>query len=178
MVVNPLLSWGLLGLVVISIAFVEGVEVGIATILLILSFLLARWPSTHADAATPWVLLLCVLAIFGLFGLAHRPWTGAASGILWFMLSMLIYNYRTHWLELKSGLPRLLVSLAAWPATALLLARKQAPAPIIVACLLSIALTPSNRLYLLLPVWMVCTLAVLGLERIFAISGREPRAAR
>ncbi|MDR2876247.1 MAG: hypothetical protein LBV44_10045 [Methylobacillus sp.] len=47
--------------------------------------------------------------------------------------------------------------------------------PIVAACLLTLALTPANRLYLLLPVWLFCTLTILGLESVFTTNGRERR---
>jgi hypothetical protein len=173
--VNLSLLWGFFAIGIILAGFATGVEIGIALILLMLSFLLATWPRADAEMAAPWVLLLCALVGNGLFALIHRPWTGAVSGILWFMASMVICNYRTHWLESKSDAPRLLIGLIAWPATLMRLARNQAPAPIIAACLLTLALTPANRLYLLLPVWLFCTLTILGLESVFTTNVRERR---
>jgi len=157
--------------------FMFFVIIGIG-VLLLFSFLLAQWRRTGAEGATLWILLLCVLVGKNIFVLANRPWTGAVAGALWFMLSMLIYNYHWQWIEAKASaswkLPALLVRLTiGWPYTLLVWSGKYAPALVIAGCGLALLVTFSGHLPLLFPVWIIFTLTIFGLDIAFAVCGRK-----
>lgn len=147
----------------------------------LLAFLRAQWRSAREDVVAPWVLLLCALT-FGSKLYLDNPGlvagvAGCTVGTLWFMLSMAIYHSPSTEIEKQWhknwGLYVLLIRLTiTWPGTVMHWSRKYAPMPAVAACALATVATPSDRVFLLFPIWFVCTLATFGLDWAFARCGR------
>jgi hypothetical protein len=153
----------------------------VTAILVVLSFMLAQWPHPGENDVAPWVLLLYAIVGISIFDLT-ADWrkTDITFGALWFMLSLLVCNYRPQWLELKpyrhsTFLAKVIANLIAWPGVVLLWARQQAPAPVVAASFLALAAVGGGQTYLLFPAWVIFTLVLLGLDQILALCRQKIR---